>query len=168
MSLEATLMTYNRLISTTVLFVLVGTTIPRRFAQQAKAEKQRRAERKAPQAQPRRDPSTPEKPPALREGSTQHQAEPQRADKVAPQQRAQKAEPQRAAEDPRRNARRKSRRSGRRWRARPAVRGEQTGPIPAIVGTATTTTGNYGRISNANYSSHFGHDHSLPHGTSRR
>ena len=69
-------MKQNRVISTAVLFLLLGTTIPA-FAQKGEEEKGGGGGK----AQP-----------------AQHQAQPQRAQKAQPQQRAQRAQPQQRAQ----------------------------------------------------------------------
>ena len=96
-------MKQNRVISTTVLFLLLGTTIPS-FAQKGQEEK----------------------------GGGAEKAQPQRAEKAQPEQRAQKAQPEQRAQ-----------------KAQPRAVASKSGG------------GHYGRISNANYTSHFGHDHSF-------
>jgi hypothetical protein len=147
MNLEATPMTYNRFISTAVLLMLLGATIPA-FAQKDEEKKGGGGE-KAPQAEHQTKPQHAEK-----AAPQQHaqKAEPQRAEKAVPQQHAQKSEPQRTekAQPQRAQATRQSEPS----------RGKQTQTYASNRGNENNGNhGDYGRISNANYNSHFGHDH---------
>ena len=109
-------MEQNKVISTAILFLLLGTTIPA-FAQKGQEEKGGGGGK----AQP-----------------AQHQAQPQRAQQTRQQpQRTQQAQPQRAQQ---------TRQSGRQQGQ--SVANNRGG-------------GQYGRISNTNYSAHFGQGHSF-------
>jgi hypothetical protein len=133
-------MKQNRVISTAVLFLLLGTTIPA-FAQKGEEEKAGGREK----AQP-----------------AQHQAQPQqRAQKAQPQQRAQKAQPQQRAQkaQPQQRAQ-KAQPQQRAEKAQPQ-RGQQAQHQQRPQAVANNRGGHYGRISDASYSSHFGRGHSF-------
>ncbi len=122
-------MKYNRVISTAVLFLVLGTTLPS-FAQKAEEGK---GEEKAPQAQQKAQPQHAQ--PA--KAQPQHaQAQPQHAQPAQPA----KAQPQHAQAQPQ--------------------RAQPTKAQPQTV-ASNRGGGNYGRISNANYSAHFGNGHSF-------
>jgi hypothetical protein len=133
-------MNKKRFISTAVLVLLLGMTIPV-LAQKGQEEKGGGAG-KAPQAQRQAQPQ--------RAQQTQRQAQPQRAQQAQPQrvqqtqrqaqpQRAQQAQPQRAQHAQQ-------------------SRGQQQQSVAYNHGN----NGNqYGRISNANYGAHFGQGHSF-------
>jgi len=116
------------------------------FAQ--KGEEEKGGGGKPPQAQHQAQPQHAEK--AAPQQHTQ-KAEPQRAEKAAPQQHAQKTEPQRAEKA-----------QPQRAQAAPqrAQATRQVQPQRAQV-SARNGGGQYGRISNANYTSHFGQGHSF-------
>ncbi len=142
-------MTYHRLISTTVLFMLVGATIPA-FAQQHEEEKHDSGG-KAPQAQHQTQPQHAEK------AAPQHHAqksEPPRAEKPAPQQHAQKSQPQ-----PEEKVQTQRAQQSAQPRERQPTEAQSRGNEVNHDNHGSNNHGNYGRISNANYSSHFGHDH---------
>jgi hypothetical protein len=127
-------MKYNRVISTAVMFLLLGSTLPA-FAQKGGEEKGGGG--KAPQAQPQRAQPAARQAQPQRAQATQRQAQPQRAQATQRQ-----AQPQRAQATQR--------------QAQPQ-RAQQTRTVANNRGGG----GQYGRISNANYSSHFGHEHSF-------
>ena len=83
-------MNQNKVISTAVLFLLLGTTIPA-FAQKGQEEKGGGAEKAQPQRAEKAQPQRAQKAQPQRA----QKAQPQRAEKVQPQ-RAEKAQPQRA------------------------------------------------------------------------
>jgi DNA mismatch repair ATPase MutL len=148
-------MKYNRFTSTAVLFLLLGTTLPA-FAQKGEEEKSggggkpqaAQHEQKAQHAkQAKQEPQ--------RGQEKQQKQEPQRA-----QERQQKQQPQRAQE--RQQKQEPQRSQGRQQRQQPQ-RGEQA-QRPSRQQTETLANnrgGHYGRISDANYRSHFGHEHSF-------
>jgi hypothetical protein len=131
-------MKYDRVISTAVLLLLLGTTIP------AFAQKDEEKGGGKPQA-------------------AQHEQQPQHAQKAQPQQRAEKAQPQQRAE--------KVQPQQRAEKAQPQQRAEKAQPQQArqsggrrqqtVASNRGGGGGQYGRISNASYRSHFGHEHSF-------
>lgn len=133
-------MTRNRMISSAVLLLLLGITLPV-FAQKGEEEKggggknqpaqQHRAQpQRQQQAQPQRQQ------PAPRQQQAQHQAQPARP--------LRQAQTQRQAQPPRAQA--------------PQPARQQTQRV--AYNRSNENYGNhYGRISDANYGSHFGHDH---------
>jgi len=133
-------MKYKRVISTAVLFLLLGTTLPA-FAQKGEEQKGGGGGKAQPaqhQAQQKLQPQRAEKAQPLRA----EKAQPQRAEKAQPL-RAEKAQPQRAQQ-------------------------VQRQAQPQTVAYKGGNNGNhYGRISNVNYSAHFGHDHSFRMGRPR-
>lgn len=133
MSLEATPMQYNRFVTMAVLFLLLATTLPA-FAQKGD-EDNRGGGEKSQKSEP------------------QHaqKAQPQRAAKAAPQ-HAQKTQPQRAAKA---QPQRAEKAQPQRAQAQQPTR-QRTQTVASNRGG-----GQYGRISNANYTSHFGHGHSF-------
>jgi len=149
-------MKQNRLISTAVLLLLLGAAIPA-LAQKGEEEKG------GAKAQP-----------------AQHQAQPQQraqkaqpqqgAQRAQPQQRAQKAQPQRAQQaqrqaQPQRTQqaqRQQPQRAQQAQRQAQPSRGQQTQSV-----ASNRSGGQYGRISNANYTAHFGHGHSFHMGRPR-
>lgn len=129
-------MNKNRVISTAVLLLLLGTTLPS-FAQKGEEEKGGNGG-KPQEAQHEQQPQRAQqaKPQVQREQQAKPQAQHEQQAKPQPQQRTEKAQPQRAENvQP----------QGRTQAVAPNNRGE----------------GQYGRISNANYSAHFGHGHSF-------
>ncbi len=150
MSLEATPMKHNRVIGTAVMFLLLGTTLPA-FAQ--KEEEKGGGKPQAAQHEQQPQHAQKAQPQRAEKAAPQHaqKAEPQHAQKAQPQ-RAQKAEPQRAEKaQPQRTE-----------KARPQrAQGQQ----PTRQRTQTVASnrggGQYGRISDASYHSHFGHEHSF-------
>ena len=126
-------MKYNRVISTAVLLILLATTLPA-FAQKEEEEKGGGKPQAAQQkAQPQRAPQAQQKqqPQRAPQAKAPHQA------KAQPQRAPQAKAPQQAKAQPQRAP-----------QARPAVASNRGG-------------GQYGRISNANYTAHFGHGHSF-------
>jgi hypothetical protein len=148
-------MKYDRVISTAVLLLLFGTTIP------AFAQKDEEKGGGKPQA-------------------AQHEQQPQHAQKAQPQQRAVKAQPQERAEhaQPQQHAQR-AQPQQRAEKVQPQQRAEKVQPqgarqsrgqqqqTVAYNGGNSSNHGNgnngnhYGRISDASYHSHFGHEHSF-------
>jgi hypothetical protein len=147
-------MKYNRFISTAVLFLLLGTTLPA-FAQ--KGEEEKGGGGGKPQA-------------------AQHEQQPQHTEKAPPQQHAQKAQAQQHTEKapPQQHAQ-KAQAQQHAEKAPPQQtrqsRGEQQQTVAYNGGNNGNRGGegggNYGRISNANYSAHFGHGHSFHMGRPR-
>jgi hypothetical protein len=129
-------MNQNKVISTAVLFLLLGTTIPA-FAEKGQEQKGGGGG-KAPQAQHQQ---------------SQHaqRSEPQHAQR-SDQQRAQRSEPQRAQRSEPQRAQRSE-----------PQRGQSVGYNRGNNGNQRNgNNGNhYGRISNANYHEHFGRGHSF-------
>ena len=158
-------MKYNRVISTAVMLLLLATTLPA-FAQKEeekggsgtkpqaaqKAQPQQHAQKAAPQRTEKAQPQRAEKAQTQRAEKAQTQraekAQPQRAEKAQPQ-RAEKAQTQRAE-------RTQPQRTQQAQRQAQPSRGQQTQSVASNRGG-----GQYGRISNANYSAHFGHGHSF-------
>jgi hypothetical protein len=146
--------------------MLLGAIIPA-FAQKDEEKKGGGGE-KAPQAEHQAKPQHAEK-----AAPQQHaqKSEPQRAERAAPLQRAQKAEPQRAEKAaPQQHAQKSETQRAEKTAPQRAVkaqpeRAQATRPATPSRSEQTQTyasnRGDYGRISNANYSSHFGHDHSF-------
>jgi hypothetical protein len=131
-------MKQNRVISTAVLFLLLGAAIPA-FAQKGEEEKG------GGKAQP-----------------AQHQAQPQHEQKAQPQQRAQKAQPQQREQraQPQQRAQ-KAQPQQREQRAQPQrAQQAQRQQRPQAVSN-NRGGGHYGRISDASYRSHFGRGHSF-------
>jgi len=138
-------MKYNRVISTVVMFLLLGATLPA-FAQKEEEEK---GGGKPQAAQHEQQPQHAQKAPPQHE----QKAAPQGAEKAQPQQHEQKAQPQRAEN------------------AQPQQRAEKAQPQraqaeqPARQRTQTVASnnggGHYGRISDVSYSAHFGQGHSF-------
>ncbi len=123
--------------------------------QRAQKTEPRRAERAAPQHAQKAEPRRAEK------SAPQHaqKAEPQRAERAAPQ-HAQKAEPRRAERSaPQRAQKEEPQRAERAQQAQRQAqpsRGQQAQSVASNRGG-----GQYGGISNANYSAHFGQGHSF-------
>ena len=149
-------MKQNRVISTAVLFLLLGTAIPV-FAQKGEEEKGGGGG-KAPQAQ--------------------HQAQPQQAQKAQPQQHAQKAQPQRAQQaQPQRTQqaqrqqpqraqqaeRQQPQRTQQAQRQQPqrTQQGQHQQQPQAVANNRGNNGNHYGRISDDSYRAHFGHGHSF-------
>jgi len=130
-------MKYNRVISTAVLFLLLGSTLPA-FAQKEEEEKGGGKPQAAQHEQQPQHAQKAQPPQRAEKTAPQHaqKAQPQRAEKAQPQ-RAEKAQPQRA----------QTQQAGR----------QQTQTVASNRGGG----GHYGRISDASYRSHFGHDHSF-------
>jgi len=137
-------MKYNRIIGTAAIFLVLGTTLPA-FAQ--KGEEQKGGGGRPQAAQRQAEPQ--------RSQPAAHQAAPQRAQAV-PQQHAERAAPQRAQATPQRA---QETRQAAPQRAQATQR--QAAPQRSQSYSSNRGGGQYGRISNANYSSHFGHDHSF-------
>jgi hypothetical protein len=144
-------MKQNRVISTAVLFLLLGAAIPA-FAQKGEEEKGGGGAK----AQP-----------------AQHQAQPQHEQKAQPQQRAQKAQPQQRAQQTQRQQPQRAQQAQQKQqpqqRAQQAQRQQpqraqqaQHQQQPQAVANNRGNNGNhYGRISDTSYRAHFGHDHSF-------
>ena len=141
-------MKQNRVISIAVLFLLLGAAIPA-FAQKGEEEKPGGGE-KAQQAQPQRAEKAQ---PQQRAQKAQPQ---QRAQKAQPQQRAQKAQPQQRAQ----KAQPEQRAQGAQPQQR-AQKAKQSGGQQGQAVASKSGASHYGRISNANYSAHFGRGHSF-------
>jgi hypothetical protein len=141
-------MKQNRVISTAVLFLLLG-AIPA-FAQKGEEEKAGGGEK----AQP-----------------AQHQAQPKQAQKAQPQQRAQQAQPQQRAQkaQPQQRAQ-QAQPQQRAQKAQPQQRAQKAQPQraqqaqheqrPQAV-ASNRGSGHYGRIPDDSYRSHFGRGHSF-------
>jgi hypothetical protein len=129
-------MKQNRVISTAVLFLLLGAAIPA-FAQKEEEGKAGGGEK----AQP-----------------AQHEAQQQQAQKAQPEQRAQKAQPQQRAQkaQPEQRAQ-KAQPQERAQKAQPEQRAQKAQPRAV----ASKSGGHYGRIPDASYRSHFGRGHSF-------
>jgi hypothetical protein len=131
-------MKQNRVISTAVLFLFLGTTIPA-FAQKGQEEKGGGGAK----AQP-----------------AQHQAQPQRAQKAQPQraQQAQRqAQPQR--QQPQRAQQAQRQAQPQRQQPQRAQQAQHQQRPQAVANNRGG--GHYGRISDAGYRSHFGRGHSF-------
>ena len=155
MSLEATPMKHNRVISTAVLLLLLGTTIPA-FAQKGEEEKGGgggKASRRNTQAQPQH---------AQKAQPQQHaqKAQPQqRAQQAQPQQRAQKAQPQQRTESAAAAAQKAQQRAAAQRSATEAQQPDGSGDRPLL--QQRNGGDHYGRISDTSYRAHFGHGHSF-------
>ena len=149
-------MKQNRVISTAVLFLLLGAAIPA-LAQKGEEEKGGGGG-KAPQAQ--------------------HQAQPQQAQKAQPQQHAQKAQPQRAQQaQPQRTQqaqrqqpqraqqaeRQQPQRTQQAQRQQPqrTQQGQHQQQPQAVANNRGNNGNHYGRISDTSYRAHFGRGHSF-------
>ena len=139
MSLEATPMKYNRVISTAVLFLLLGTTLPA-FAQKGEEEKGGGGGKAQPaqhQAQPQRAQPAQHQAQPQRAQQAQQRQQPQRQQQAQRQQPAQRqAQPQRAQQSTTKDSNRSahSRRNG--------PQGSRPRPSPTTVATtATAATG---------------------------
>jgi len=127
-------MNQNRVISTAVLFLLLGTTIPA-LAQKGQEEKGGGGGKEQP---------------------AQHQAQPQRAQQAKPQpQRAQQAkqQPQRGQQAQPQRAQQTQRQPQRAQQTR-----QQPQPVASNRGN---NGGHYGRIPDTSYRAHFGRGHSF-------
>jgi hypothetical protein len=152
-------MKQKRVISTAVLFILLGAAIPA-FAQKGKEEKGRGGGKAQPaqqQAQPQRaqqaqrqQPQRAQKAQPQRTQQAQPQAQPQRAQQAQRQQpqRAQKAQPQRTQQAQRQQPQR-------------AQQARQSGRQQGQTYASNSGGGHYGRISDDYYRAHFGHGHSF-------
>jgi hypothetical protein len=133
---------YNRVIIIATLFFLLGTNLPA-FGQKGEQEKGggQRAQPVEHQAKPERSQPAQRQAQPQRQERVQHQAQPQR------EQQAQRQQPQRVQQ---------AQQSRSQQRQTAAYNGDNNGY------RGNGNSGNrYGRISNANYSSHFGHEHSF-------
>ena len=167
MGLEATPMKYDRVISIAVLFLLLGMTIPA-FAQKDD-EKKGGGAGKPQAAQHEQQPQHAQQ--AQPQQHAQKAAQPQRAERAQPQrapkaqpQRAERAQPQRAERaQPQRAQKAQSQRAERAQpqRAQQAQRQAQPSRGQQRQSVASNGGGQYGGISNANYSAHFGRGHSF-------
>ena len=127
-------MNQNKVISTAVLFLLLGTTIPA-FAQKGQEEKGGGGE-KAQQAQHQQQPQQAKQ--------AQHHQQPQRAQQAQHQQQPQQAKQAQHQQQPQ--------------RAQQVQHQQQ----PRAVASNRGNNGNhYGRIPDDHYRAHFGHDHSF-------
>jgi hypothetical protein len=149
-------MKQNRVISTAVLFLLLGAAIPA-FAEKGQEEKAGGGG-KAQQAQPQRAQKAQ---PQQRAQKAQPQ---QRAQKAQPQQRAQKAQPQQRAQkaQPQQRAQKaQPQRTQQAQRQQPqrAQQGQRQQHPQAVA--SNRGGGHYGRISDDSYRSHFGRGHSF-------
>jgi uncharacterized iron-regulated membrane protein len=157
-------MKYHRVISTAVMFLLLATTVPA-FAQKGDEDKGGDGQKAQPaqhEAQPQHaqqakaQPQRTEQAKAQPQHAQQTKAQPQRAEqaKAQPQHAQQtKAQPQRAEQA-------KAQPQHAQQTQRPARQ-----QAPAVANNRGG--GQHGRISNANYSSHFGHEHSFHMGHPR-
>jgi len=173
-------MKQNRVISTAVLFLLLGAAIPAfaqkeeegkagggEKAQQAqpqqaqKAQPQQRAQKAQPQQAQKAQPQQRAQKAQPQQHAQKAQPE-QRAQKAQPQQRAQKAQPQQHAQ--------KAQPEQRAQKAQPQQRAQKAQPQRAQQAqrqqrpqaVASNRGGaHYGRISDASYRSHFGRGHSF-------
>jgi len=158
-------MNQNRVISTAVLFLLLGTTIPA-FAQKGEEEKG------GGKAQPAQHQAQPQKAEKAQPQQRAQKAQPQqRAEKAQPQQRAEKAQPQQRAEkaQPQQRAE-KAQPQQRAEKAQPQQRAEKAQPQRAQQGQRQQRPqavannrggGHYGRIPDTSYRAHFGQGHSF-------
>ena len=147
-------MTYNSAISTVVLLMLLSATIPA-FAQKGEEKKgggdspQRQHE-----AQPQHAQQSQHQAQAKHEQQSQHREQPQHQQQAQHQsqpQHTQHAEPQHARPEQAQRAQHQEQQPRRQQQTDAYNRGNNGGH---------GNNGNhYGRISNANYNSHFGHDH---------
>ncbi len=165
----------KRVISTAVLFLLLGTTIPA-FAQKGEEEK---GGGKAQPAQHQAQPQHAQKAESQHAQKAQPQhaqkAESQHAQKAQPQhaqraesQHAQKAQPQHAQRAESQHAQKAESQHAQRAESQHAQRAEsQRGQRAesqrgqAVANNRGNNGGHYGRISEANYREHFGRGHSF-------
>ena len=150
-------MKQKRVISTAVLFLLLGAAIPA-FAQKGEEEKAGGGEKAQPaqhQAQPQHEQKA-----QPQQGAQKAQPQ-QRAQKAQPEQRAQKAQPQQRAQQalPQQRAQ-KTQPQQRAQQAQPQ-RAQQAQHQQRPQAVANNRGGHYGRISDASYRSHFGRGHSF-------
>jgi hypothetical protein len=131
-------MKHNRVISTAVLFLLLGTTLPA-FAQKGQKEKGGGGG-KAQQAQRQQQPQ--------RAQQVQHQQQPQRAQQAQHTQQAQRGGGQHTQE---------AQHAQRTQHTQQAQRGRQQGQRVAY--NRGNNGNHYGRIPDDRYRSHFGRDH---------
>jgi len=150
-------MKYNRVISTAVLLLLLGTTIPA-FAQ--KDEEKGGGKPQAAQHEQQPQHAQKAQPQHQQKAAPQHaqKAEPQRVEKAQPQ-RAQQAQPQRTQQaQPQRTQQAQHQAQPQRTPQAPQSRGQQTQAVATNRGDGG---GHYGRISDVSYNAHFGHGHSF-------
>jgi outer membrane biosynthesis protein TonB len=157
-------MKQNRVISTAVLFLLLGAAIPA-FAQKEEEGKAGGAEK----AQPAQHEAQPQQAQKAQPEQRAQKAQPQqRAQKAQPEQRAQKAQPEQRAQkaQPQERAQ-KAQPEQRAQKAQPQERAQKAQPQqraqkaqPRAV-ASKSGGGHYGRISDVNYSAHFGRGHSF-------
>ncbi len=135
-----------RVISTAVLFLLLGAAIPA-FAQKEEEGKAGGGEK----AQPAQHEAQPQHEQKAQPEQRAQKAQPeQRAQKAQPQQRAQKAQPQQRAQ--------KAQPHQRAQKAQPQQRAQKAQPQAVA---SKSGASHYGRISDASYRSHFGRGHSF-------
>jgi hypothetical protein len=150
-------MKQNRVISTAVLFLLLGAAIP---ALAQKGEEEKGGDRG--KAQPAQHQAQPQ-----RAQQAQHQqAQPQRAQPAQHQaqpQRAQQAQPQRTQQAQRQAQPQRNQQAQRQQQPQRTQQAQQSGRQQGQ--TYANNRGNngnhYGRISDASYRDHFGHGHSF-------
>jgi hypothetical protein len=151
-------MNHNRVISTAVLFLLLGTTIPA-FAQKGQEEKGGGGGKAQPaqhQAQQKQQPQ--------RAQQAQHQQQPQRAQQAQHQQqpqRAQQAQRQQHSQRAQQAQRQQPQRAQQAQRQQQSQRGQSVGYNRGNNGS------HYGRIPDDHYRAHFGHGHSFHMGRPR-
>jgi len=160
-------MNQNRVISTAVLCLLLGTALPA-FAQKGEEEK---GGGKAPQAQREQQPQHAQQAKQQPQHAQQAKQQPQRAQQAKQQpQRAQQAkqQPQRAQQakqQPQRaqQAKQQPQRAQQAQRQQPQHAQQAQRPARQQPQTVANNRGggHYGRISDTNYRTHFGHEHSF-------
>jgi hypothetical protein len=149
-------MNHNRFISTAILLILLGTTLPA-FAQ--KGEEQKGGGGKAPQAQrqaqPQRTQQAQRQSQPQRTQQAQRQAQPQRTQQAQRQAQPQRTQQAQRQSQPQRTQ--QARQSGGRQQQTAAYNNRGNNGSRGN----RNNGGQYGRISNANYSAHFGEGHSF-------
>jgi len=168
-------MKLDRVVSTAVLFLLLGAAIPA-FAQKGEEEKgggkaqpaQHQAQpQQAQKAQPEQRAQKAQPQQRAQQAQPQQrtqQAQPQqRAQKAQPQQRAQKAQPQQRAQQaqPQQRAQQAQPQRTQQAQRQQPQRAQQAQHQQRPQAVANNRGGHYGRISDASYRSHFGRGHSF-------
>ena len=162
-------MKQNRVISTAVLFLLLGAAIPA-LAQKGEDEKgggggkpqpaqhqaqpQQRAQKAQPQQAQRQQPQRAQQAQPQQHAQQAQRQQPQRAQKVQPQQRAQQA--QRQQPQPQQRTQQAQRQQPQRTQ-----QAKQSGGQQGQIVASNSGGGHYGRISDSSYRAHFGHGHSF-------
>jgi len=148
-------MKQNRVISTAVLFLLLGAAIPA-IAQKGEEEKGGGGGKAQPaqhEAQPQQHAQKAQPQQRAQKAQPQQHAQKaqpqQRAQKAQPQQRAQKAQPQHPAQQ------------AQRQQPQRTQQAKQSGRQQGQTVASNSGGGHYGRISDASYRAHFGHGHSF-------